>query len=128
MECGYFNHSPISSLDGDHVGIHSDHARERAVSTHYVVEINIKSVTLSATPTPGRARTSDTTDTTRVIDDVTRVVFKGDDLHDLIGKTILHLDLERPARIVTLTDKSQEELEQDFRDAVAKKPAEWRDE
>lgn len=94
--------------------------------THYVVEITIKSVT-RPTPGPTAGRVAPlTVPAERVVDDVTRVVLKGDSLNEALTKAQKHLALELEPTGVEYSE-DREKLESEFRDAVAKKPAEWRE-
>jgi hypothetical protein len=63
--------------------------------THYVIEVNIRQVTV-VPKGPGTANK----DNTREIQDLTRVVTKGENLGQAIEKAQAILDLEKPATVV----------------------------
>lgn len=107
-------------------GPNHDDLEGYALMTHYVVEITIKSVT-RPTPGPTAGRVAPlTVPAERVVDDVTRVVLKGDSLNEALTKAQKHLALELEPTGVEYSE-DREKLESEFRDAVAKKPAEWRE-
>jgi hypothetical protein len=97
------------------------------MSTHYVVEINIKSVTKPPSATNGRPRPAGEPE--REIDDVIRIVLKSETLPEAIERAREHLNIAVPDEysIEPEPGESREQLVQKFKKAVRKED-EWRDE